>query len=69
MAKCPYDNAECEKLSKRFAQWRRAVNCMAANQTKLVFVTSVTMLNKCDDIANCSRYTLWAQKQVQQKHK
>ena len=69
MAKCPYDGFECEKLTEGFEKWRRAVNSMSGNQTKLVFVTSLRMLNKCDDIANCSRYTLWVQKQVQQKHK
>ena len=54
MAKCPYDGLECEKLTERFEKWRRTVNFMSGNQTKLVFVTGLTMLNKCNDVANCS---------------
>ena len=46
MTKCPYDGLDCEKLTERFEKWRRTVNFMSGNQTKLVFVTSLTMLNK-----------------------
>ena len=56
MSKCPYDGLECKKLTEEFEKWRRAVNCMSGNQTKLVFVTSLKMLNKCDDVTNCARY-------------
>lgn len=69
MAKCPYDGFECEKLAEGFEKWRRAVNFMSGNQTKLVFVTSLTMLNKCNDVTNCARYIRWIQEQSQQKQK
>jgi hypothetical protein len=67
MAICPYDKSECEKLTEQFLKWRRAVDFMEGNHTKLVFVTSVAMLNKCNNIANCARYIRWSQRQSQQK--
>ena len=41
MAKCPYDGLDCKKLTEGFEKWRRAVEAMSANQTKLVFVTTI----------------------------
>jgi hypothetical protein len=67
MAKCPYDGFECKKLTEGFEKWRRAVNFMSANTTKLVFVTSLTMLNKCNDVTNCARYAEFMKQKLQNK--
>lgn len=67
MVKCPYDGFECENLTEKFEKWRRAVNFMSSNQTKLVFVTRLTMLNKCDDAANCARYAECMKRQLQKE--
>lgn len=67
MAKCPYDGLDCKKLTEGFEKWRRAVEAMSANQTKLVFVTSLTMLNKCDGIAKCARYAEFVKQKLQEE--
>ena len=67
MAKCPYDGFECEKLAEGFEKWRRAVNFMSGNQTKLVFVTSLRMLNKCNNVTNCARYAEFIKQKLQKE--
>ena len=67
MAKCPYDGLDCKKLTEEFEKWRRAVNFMSSNQTKLVFVTSLTMLNECDYVANCVRYAECMKRKLQKE--
>lgn len=67
MSKCPYDGLECEKLTEGFEKWRRAVDFMEGNHTKLVFVTSLRMLNKCDDVTNCARYAEFIKQKLQKE--
>lgn len=67
MSKCPYDGLECERLTEGFEKWRRAVNFMSGNQTKLVFVTSLRMLNKCNDVTNCARYAEFIKQKLQKE--
>ena len=67
MAKCPYDGLDCKNLTEKFEKWRRAVNFMSGNQTKLVFVTSLTMLNKCNDVAKCARYAEFVKQKLQEE--